>query len=145
MMQSNSDFIPSFARVVAPLRKLLNEESFCWTQMHQKTFHEVLMMFSDNLLLSYFDMTLSTYIFADAHKTGLGAILCLGEDFENLKTVAIASQCTNHAEQNYAKLCTTRFGGYGYRFFTSQVSFILAWITKSNCSNYGTFSSNKHF
>ena len=35
-MQSDSDFIPSFAKVVAPLQKLLNEEGFCWTHMHQK-------------------------------------------------------------------------------------------------------------
>ena len=36
-------------------------------------------------------MTLPTYIFTDAHKTGLGAILCQGKDFENLKPEAIAS------------------------------------------------------
>ena len=28
MMQNNSDFTPRFAKVVAPLRKLLNEEGF---------------------------------------------------------------------------------------------------------------------
>ena len=80
-MQINSDYIPSFTKVVAPLQKLLNDESLCWTHMYQKTFNEVLKMFSDNLLLSYFDMMLPTDIFTDAHKTGLGAILCQGKDF----------------------------------------------------------------
>ena len=35
MVQSNSDFIPSFSKVVAQLRKLMNEESIFWTHMHQ--------------------------------------------------------------------------------------------------------------
>ena len=30
-MQSNIDFIPSFAKVVPPLQRLLNEEGFCQT------------------------------------------------------------------------------------------------------------------
>ena len=72
--------------------------------MHQNTFDKLLKVFSDNLLLSYFDMKLPTYIFTDAHKIGLGAILCQGNDFENLKPVAIASPCTNQAEKNYAQL-----------------------------------------
>ena len=46
-------------------------------------------------------------IFTDAHKTGLGAILCQGKCFEN-------------------KLCTTRFGSYGYRVLVMQIMFILA-------------------
>ena len=49
-------------------------------------------------------MTLPTYTFTDTHKTGLGAILRQGKDFENLKPVAIASRCTNQAEKNYAQL-----------------------------------------
>ena len=104
MMQSNSDFIPSFAKVVAPLQKLLNEESFCSTYMHQKTFDKLLKTFSDNLLLSDFDMTLPSYIFTDAHKTGLGAILYQGKDFESLKPVVITSRCSNQGEKNYEQL-----------------------------------------
>ena len=86
MMQSNGDFIPAFAKVVAPLQKLLNEEGPCWKHMHrahvqQKTFDELLKILSDNLLLSSFDITLPTYIFIDAHKTGLGVILWEGKRF----------------------------------------------------------------
>ena len=49
-------------------------------------------------------MELPTYIFTDAHVTGLGAILYQGKTFENLKPVAIASSCTNKAEKNYAQI-----------------------------------------
>ena len=104
MMQSNTDFILNFAKKVAPLRTLLNGKPFCWTHMHQKTFDNILNSSKDSLLLSYFDMSLPTYIFTDAHETGLGAILYQGENFENLKPVAIASRCTYKAEKNYAKI-----------------------------------------
>ena len=67
MMQNNSDFTPRFAKVVAPLRKLLNEEGFCWTHMHKKTFDELLKMF----FLSYFDMTITSYIFTELIKLDL--------------------------------------------------------------------------
>ena len=104
MMQSNSDFIPNFSKKVALLRTLLNEKIFCWTHLHQKTFDNILNDFKENILLSYFDMELPTYIFTDAHVTGLGAILYQGKTFENLKPVAIASRCTNKAEKNYAQI-----------------------------------------
>ena len=104
MMQSNSDFIPNFSKKVASLRTLLNEKNFCWTRLHQKTFDYILNDFKENILLSYFDMALPTYIFTDAHVTGLGAILYQGKTLENLKPVAIASRCTNKAEKNYAQI-----------------------------------------
>ena len=47
MMLSYSDFISSFAKAVALLWKL-NEEGFCWTHIHQKTFDEPLKMLSDH-------------------------------------------------------------------------------------------------
>ena len=84
-------------------------------------------MFSDNLLLPQFDMTLSTNIFTDAHKTGLGAILCQGKDFENLKPVAISSRYTNQAEKNYGQL---DLKAMTIDFLLRQISFIPGWITK---------------
>ena len=53
--------------------------------MRQKTFDNILNNFKDSLLLSYFDMSLPTYIFTDGHITGLDAILYQDENFENLK------------------------------------------------------------
>ena len=78
--------------------------------MHQNAFHKLLKMFSDNLLLSYFNMTLPTYMFTDADKIGLGAILCQGNDFRNLKPVVIASRCSNQAEKNYPQLALGAMG-----------------------------------
>ena len=47
------------------------------------------------------------YSLTDAHITGitrLFAILYPGENFENLKPVAITSRCTNKAEKNYGHI-----------------------------------------
>ena len=45
-MQSNSDFIPYFSILVAPLRILLNsKERFNWTMFHQNVFHKLLQGF----------------------------------------------------------------------------------------------------
>ena len=44
------------------------------------------------------------YPLTEAHITGLGAILYQGENFENLKPVAIASRCTYKAKKNYAQI-----------------------------------------
>ena len=72
--------------------------------MRQKTFDNILNNFKDSLLLSYFDMSLPTYIFTDGHITGVDAILYQDENFKNLKPVAIASRCTNKTEKHYAQI-----------------------------------------
>ena len=64
--------------------------------MRQKTFDDFLKVFSDELLLSYFSLTLPTYIFTDTHETGRGAISC--------QLVASKSRCTYQVEKNYAQL-----------------------------------------
>ena len=53
--------------------------------MHQKKKKkkELSRMFGNNLLLSYFGMTLLFYVFTDAHKTRNGAVLFLERDFKS--------------------------------------------------------------
>ena len=101
---------------MAPLRTLLKGKAFRWTHTHHKTSDNILDNFKDSLLLSYFDMSLSTYIFADAHIAGLGDIFYQGENFENLKPGAITSLCTNKAEKNYTQI---DLEAHGNRFRTT--------------------------
>ena len=94
-MQSNSDFIPKFSKLVAPLRELLNsKERFKWTDDYQRTFNKILQEFKKDTLLSYFDIRLPTFIFTDAHKTGLCAILAQGKNIVNAKPVLPLPQDT---------------------------------------------------
>ena len=105
MIQSNSDFIPCFSKLVAPLRLLLNsKERFNWNSKHQKTFDKLLQEFRKETLLTYFDINKQTFIFTDVHKTGFSAILAQDDSVNSSKPVAIVSRSTSKAEQNYAQL-----------------------------------------
>ena len=58
----------------------------------------------EDTLLRYFDLEKPTFIFTDAHKTGLGATLAQGDSIANAQPVAFASRTTNHAETRYPQL-----------------------------------------
>ncbi|CAB4033920.1 Hypothetical predicted protein [Paramuricea clavata] len=76
MMQSNADFIPNFAQHAAKLRELTKKNSrFTWTKEHHAAYEALIERFTVNTLLEYFDMSKPTFIFTDAHTTGLGAML----------------------------------------------------------------------
>ena len=105
MMQSVAEFIPSFSRKAAPLRELGKQKGrFKWESKHQKCFQQLLSEFRKDVLLRYYDMNLPIYIFTDAHKTGLGAILAQGESLETARPVAVASRSTTDAEQRYPQI-----------------------------------------
>ena len=105
MMQSNADFIRDFAKQSAPLRELTKSNvRFKWHKEHQECFDTLISAFKKDTLLRYFDMSKPTFIFADGHKTGLGAMLAQGETRRSAKPVAFASRSTQGAEHNYPQI-----------------------------------------
>ena len=105
MMQSNAEFIPSFAQKSSTLRELLTDKKrFKWESRHQLCFEELLNNFRKDTLLRFFDITKPIFIFTDAHITGVGAILAQGETLEEAKPVAIASRTTTSAEKKYPQI-----------------------------------------
>ena len=84
MMQSNIDFIPNFPNSISTLGELLNSDKYykC-AETHQNVFNNVLDEFKKETLLSYFDISKPTFIFTDAHQSGLSAILAHGSDKDN--------------------------------------------------------------
>lgn len=123
MMQSNSDFIPNFAQISAPLRELTKARvHFKWKEKHQKCFNDLIKAFKQDTLLRYFDLTKPTYIFTDAHISGFGAMLAQGEDMASAKPVAFASRTTNKAESNYPQLDLEAMGvDFGLRRFRKYI------------------------
>ena len=102
MMQSNSDFIPNFAQRSAKLRELTKGKArFVWNKEHQQCFQQLVDAFQKDVLLRYFDMSKTTYVFVDAHVTGLGAMLAQGKGVKEAKPVAFASRATTHAEARF--------------------------------------------
>ena len=78
--------------------------SFKWDQDHQKEFDYLIQAFRKDTLLRYFDMGKQTFLFTDAHITGLGAILTQGESIATAKPIAFASRTTNPAETRYPQI-----------------------------------------
>lgn len=60
--------------------------------------------FTTDVLLRHYDTNKKTFIFVDAHLTGLCAILAQGQSIEQTKAVALASRTTTAAEKNYSQL-----------------------------------------
>ena len=105
MMQSNSDFIQNFAEKSAVLRELTkNRVHFKWRAKHQTCFDELISAFKKDTLLRYFDLSKPTFVFVDAHRTGLGATLSQGDSLKESKPVAFASRTTNAKEPDYPQL-----------------------------------------
>ena len=105
MMQSNSEFMPNFARLSSPLRDMTKAGSrFKWTQDHQRCFNKIIEEFKACTMLQFFDMNKPTFVFIDAHVSGLGAMLAQGTCIEDAKPVLIASRTTNKAEERYPQI-----------------------------------------
>ena len=105
MMQSNAEFTPNFSKISAPLREMTKGNSkFKWNPEHQQCFDKIVNEFKENTLLQYFDMNKKTFIFLDAHNTGLGAMLAQGSSIQDAKPVLIASRTTSDAERRYPQI-----------------------------------------
>ncbi len=93
------------AKQAAKLRELSKKSTrFVWPGEHQAAYEALIEGFKKSTLLQYFDMGKQTFIFTDAHKTGLGAMLAQGDSVENARPVAIASRATNNSEQRYPQI-----------------------------------------
>ena len=60
--------------------------------------------FKKSTLLQYFDMSKQTFIFTNAHQTGVGAMLAQGDSVENARPLTIASRTTNSSEKRYPQI-----------------------------------------
>ena len=105
MVQSNSDFLPQLARNSIHMRKLLKKHArFIWSQECQTEFDSIKSNFQEDILLRYFDPDLKTYIYVDAHQSGLSAVLTQGNNRGESKVVAVASRATTDTETRYPQI-----------------------------------------
>ena len=100
MIRSNGQFIPDLAATTANLRELTkNNTTFKWLAAHEKGFQNLKEAFKKDVLLRHYDVNAPTFIFVDAHVTGLSAILTQGPSIDATKAVALASRTTTTAEK----------------------------------------------
>ena len=123
MMQSNSDFIPNFAKISAKLRELTKDRvHFKWEQEHQQAFNTLLQAFKKDVSLRYFNPNLPIFVSTDAHITGLAATLLQGTTKDTSKPVAFASRRTTPAESRYPQIDLEAMGvDFGLRRFRNYL------------------------
>ena len=105
MLQANGEFIPRLSKETAHLRELTQKNvRFKWTKKCQAEFERLKNLLCENALLTYYDISLPTYIMVDAHKTGISAILAQGPTIQTAKIVSCASRATSPVERRYPQL-----------------------------------------
>ena len=105
LLQSHAKFIPMFSKLTYNIRALQKKRSkFCWKEVHQKEFDAVKEYFKESTTLSFFNPDLPTWIFVDAAKQGLSAVIAQGEDVDHTDVVAFASRTTTAVERRYPQI-----------------------------------------
>ena len=96
-------FIPSFATVAEPLRRLTKEgELFEFGPEQQTALKELKKRLAHAETLGYFDKDAKTRIVADASPVGLGAILIQEQDGED-RVISYASKSLTDVERRYSQ------------------------------------------
>ena len=70
----NQRFIPEYAKITAPLRKLLTEK-WCWGKEEATAFDKVRNALKENSILHSYAIGAETRLIVDAGPEGLGAVL----------------------------------------------------------------------
>ena len=105
MLQAHANFIPHFSKLTANIRELQKQDvKFKWEEIHQKEFDDVKDYFLETTTLAYYEANKPTWIFEDAAREGLGAIIAQGPNINDTNIVAFASCTTTNIEKRYPQI-----------------------------------------
>ena len=100
-----SKFIPDYANVVEPLRKLTrNENKWQWCEEQIKSFEALKILLSKEPVLACFSLNAPTFVVTDASPVGLGAILMQEQKDGERKPVAYISKTLTEVERRYSQI-----------------------------------------
>jgi hypothetical protein len=103
LVSYSSRFIPGFATISEPLRKLTkNSEPFIFGPEQKKSFQDLKDCLAKATTLAYFDKEAPTKVIADASPVGLGAVL-VQEQHGTQVPVSYASRGPTECEKNTHK------------------------------------------
>lgn len=95
-------FIPRFATIVEPLRKIVRKDGvFQWTKTEEAAWDEVRRLIATAAPLGFFDVRKETIVTTDASNYGLGATLSQIHDGEEV-VVSYASHTLSECERRYS-------------------------------------------
>ena len=127
LVQYSAKFIPDFAQVAEPLRRLLRKgEPFVWGPDQGDAFHKLKKLMTSTKALAYFRNDCKTRIVADAGPEGLGAVL-LQLQGEEWRAVSYASRNLSDVERHYAQ--------------TEKEALALVWA----CERFNIYVSGREF
>ena len=94
-----SRFIPDYASLTAPLRKLTHQDvKWKWEEQEIQAFKRLKEVLTHTQTMSYFDPTQPTEVLVDASPAGLGAMLC-----QNKRPISYASKSLTGPESRYSQ------------------------------------------
>ena len=99
MIQYVASFIPGFANITEPLRRLTKKETeWKWEAEEQQAFDRLKQELTGTQIMAYFDPQKPTDVIVDASPVGLGAILA-----QQGKIISYASRALTDVEQRYSQ------------------------------------------
>ena len=100
-----SKFIPNYANIVEPLRKLTRSEvKFSWGKEQKEAFEALKEALSCEPVLACFRLNSPTYVITDASPVGLGAILLQDQTNGERKPIAYISRSLTPTERRYSQI-----------------------------------------
>ncbi|XP_052130596.1 uncharacterized protein K02A2.6-like, partial [Frankliniella occidentalis] len=117
-----SIYVPEFAKIIAPLRKLLKSGAhFVWGQEQEEAFQKVKELIITAPVLGFFKKNAPTYVFADASPVALGALIVQIQDGQP-KVIRYAGYALSEVEQRYSQ---TEKEAYALVFACEKFQFYL--------------------
>ena len=102
-------FIPNYANIAEPLRKLTRkEQKWSWGPEQAKAFKALKEALSGAPVLACFRVEAPTYVATDASPVGLGAILLQDQETGECKPIAYISRSLTSTERRIHKLSVKR-------------------------------------
>ena len=97
-----SKYIPNFSTLIEPLRVLVSEKEFVWSNAAQSAFQELKRQISSSSALAPFDLNLPVIVATDASNVGLGATLSVIDPVLGRRTVEFASKRLSDSEKKFS-------------------------------------------
>ena len=98
-------FIPNYANIVEPLRKLTRkEQKWLWGEEQTKAFEALKESLSREPVLACFHLDAPTFVVTDASPVGLGAILLQDQGTGQRKPIAYISRSLSPTERRYSQI-----------------------------------------
>ena len=98
-------FIPNYANIVEPLRKLTRkEQKWLWEDEQTKAFEALKESLSREPVLACFHLDAPTFVVTDASPVGLGAILLQDQGTGQRKPIAYISRSLSPTERRYSQI-----------------------------------------